>query len=87
MTDAVKAINTSNDYGLGAGQNLPNHSASVMGRGKFVRPLKPIQEFRDRQTAYRFAAHLITMAEIHLPNDDGCEEHDFESVRAAVQNA
>lgn len=86
MTDAVKAINTSNDYGLSTGQNLPNHSASVMGRGKFVRPLKPIQEFRDRQTAYRFAAYLITMAEIHLPNDDGCEEHDFKSVLAAIQN-
>lgn len=82
------SINTGNDYGLSAGQNLPNHSTSLSGRGKFIRQVvNSLPEFRDRQAAYRFAAYLVTMAEFHLPDDDGCEGQDFEAILNAVRNA
>lgn len=80
-------VNTTNDFGLMAGQNLPNHSASMRNRAKFVRQIRmDVPQFRDRQTAYRYAAYLITLAEM-LPNEDGCDGHTFAEVLNAVQNA
>ena len=80
-------IDTANEYGLSAGENLPNHSTAMRGRAKFVRQVLPnVPTFRTRQEAYRFSAWLVEMAEVHLPNEDGCELHTFEAVRDAIQN-
>lgn len=86
--DITPPVSTTNDYGLSAGQNLPNHSTSINGRGAFVRQTLPkIPEFRTRQEAYRYSAYLITMAEIVLPDDNDCEAHDFPTVLAAIRSA
>lgn len=84
MADAPE-LNTTNDWGITKGENLPNHSASQMGRGKFVRQGRSdIPTFRDRQTAYRYAAWLVAMADV-LPDDDGQEGITFDDVLSAVQ--
>lgn len=81
-------IETLNDYALSFGHNLPNHSTSIKGLGAFVRQNRAdLPTFRTQQAAYRYAAWLITMAEVHLPNEEGCEEHTFEVVRDAIHNA
>jgi hypothetical protein len=80
-------IDTINEYAMSAGQNLPNHSTSIAGRGRFVRQSIPdVPTFRTKQQAYRYAAWLIEMAGNHLPDEDGCELHTFEEVRAAIIN-
>lgn len=80
-------INTLNEYGLSAGENLPNHSTAMRGRAKFIRQVQPnVPTFRTKQEAYRFAAWLVEMAEVHLPDEDGCELHTFEAMRHAIQN-
>lgn len=85
---ASQEINTSNDFLLSAGQNLPNHSTSLAGRGRFVRQsLTEIPTFRTKQEAYRYAAYLITMAEVHLPDEEGSETHTFEVVLDACRNS
>lgn len=77
-------IDTVNEYLIGAGENLPNHSLSQMGRSKFIRQHLPsVPTFRTRQAAFRYAAYLLTMAEV-LPDEDG--EHTFEQVLNAVRN-
>lgn len=87
-TDETPPVNTMNDYGLSAGQNLPNHSTSMVGRGKFIKQVTALGPvFRDRQTAYRYAAYLVTMAEVHLPDENDCEAHDFPTVLAAIRSA
>lgn len=88
MVDQPEAapIQTINDHALHLGQNLPNHSTSLAGRGKYIAQgvaLPPL--WRTRQDAYRYAAWLITMAEA-LPNEDDCEAHTFEVVLDAVRN-
>lgn len=86
-TADVPAVETTNDYGLACGQNLPNHSASMAGRGKFVRQVIPkVPEFRTKQEAYRYAAWLATLAETHLPDDKDSESHTFEEVQNAIRN-
>lgn len=81
-------VNTSNDFLLSASRNLPNHSTSMVGRGNFVRQsLSEIPTFRTKQAAYRYAAYLITMAEVHLPDENGSEGHTFEVVLDACRNA
>lgn len=80
----VKVI-TDNEYAIGAGQNLPNHSTSMNGRGRFVRQtLDRFPTFRTKQQAYRYAAWIIEMAGVHLPDEAGA--HTFEQVREAIQN-
>lgn len=82
--EVVVPVNPVNEFILTSGQNLPNHSKSIAGRGKFVRPaLQNIPEFRTRQEAYRFCAWAITMADL-LPDEDGA--HTFEQVLEAVHN-
>jgi hypothetical protein len=85
---ASTEVDTSNDYLLSHGQNLPNHSTSMQGLGGFVRQSLPeLPTFRTKQAAFRYAAYLITMADIHLPNEDGAEAHTFEVVLDACRNA
>lgn len=81
------APDTTNDFGLCVGQNLPNHSMSIAGRSKFVRQthLRP-PVFRTKQQAFRYAAWLIELADINLPNYEGVT-HTFEEVRNAIQNS
>lgn len=80
-------VDTANDYALCAGQNLPNHSTSMLGRGNFVRQSSQIPPtFRTKQSAFRYAAYLITMAEIHLPDEKRAEGHTFEAVLDAIRN-
>lgn len=85
--EAAQVINTLNEYGLGAGQNLPNHSTSMRGRGAFVRPLPTFDQlptFRTKQEAYRFAAWLLILSDSHLPNEPG--DHTFEQVTEAIKS-
>lgn len=80
-------IDTANEFLISFGQNLPNHSESIKGRGHFVRQSLPVvPTFRTKQMAYRFAAYLTTMAEVHLPDEDDAEAHTFEVVRDAIRN-
>ena len=78
-------IDTTNEFALGAGSNLPNHSETIKGRGKYVKVCTPAYVlFRTRQSAYRFAAWLIVLADT-LPHEPG--EHDFLAVLEAVQDS
>jgi len=82
-------VDTTNEFAVGFGQNLPNHSTSLAGRGKFVRQSSPeFPVFRTKQQAYRYAAYLVELADgADLPDEDGAEEHTFEVVRNAIRNA
>jgi hypothetical protein len=80
-------IKTLNDFLIGSGENLPNHSASVNGRGKFVRQNRSdIPTFRDRQTLYRYCAFLLVLGDV-LPDDDGQEGVTFPEVLDAIRSA
>jgi len=84
---AEKSIETINEFAISAGQNLPNHSASVAGRSKFIRQGVPeVPTFRTKQQAYRYAAWLLFMADNHLPDEEGCEEHGFADIAVAIAN-
>lgn len=79
-------VKTVNDYIIGFGENLPNHSESMSGRGKYVRQMRAdLPTFRDRHVAYRYAAYIITMAEL-LPEDKEQEGITFDDVLSAIQN-
>jgi hypothetical protein len=84
----VEPIETQNDFALHAGQNLPNHSTSLAGRGRYVRQsFQEVPIFRDRESAYRYAAWLITMAEVHLPSGIKRDEPiTFDEVLNAIRN-
>lgn len=78
-------VNTENEYALMIGQNLPNHTMTAQGKGRFVKVGFPsVPTFRTRQQAYRFCAYALALAEI-LPDEPG--EHDFETVQKAIKNA
>jgi hypothetical protein len=56
------------------------------GRAKFIRQGRSdVPTFRTKQDTFRYAAYLVTMAEIHLPDDEGA--HTYEEVLNAIQNA
>ena len=77
-------VNTINEYGLMSGQNLPNHSTSLAGKGRFVKTMNTVPPvFRTKQQAYRFIAFLEVMADV-LPDELG--SHTLEEVREAVRN-
>lgn len=81
-------VDTTNEYALSSGNNLPNHSTSMAGRGAFVRQSIPdVPTFRTKQAAYRYAAYLITMAEAILPDEEGAAAHEFGVVLHAIRNA
>jgi len=87
MTEPTR-VDTTNEYAIGAGENLPNHSASLAGKGKFVRQMVPeVPMFRTRQQAYRYAAYLLELAANHLPDEEGCTEHTFAIIQEAVRSA
>lgn len=80
------SIETFNDFLLATGENLPNHSMSMRGLGRFVsQGVSTIPQFRTRQDAYRYAAWLTELAEI-LPDKVGQEGVAFEQVRDAIRN-
>lgn len=76
------AVCVDNERGLIPGENLPNHTAAMRGRGKFVMASAPGPFIvRTKQEAYRVMAHLNHLAQ-DLPDEDG--EHSFEEVMKAV---
>lgn len=84
-SETEPAIDTTNTYAIQTGENLPNHTTSLTGRGRFVKTgiAKPVI-FRTRQEAYRFCAWVLALAEV-LPNED--DYSTFEEVLEAVQNS
>lgn len=79
-------VNTLNEFVLMAGENLPNHTTTLAGRGKFVASgaQRPPQ-FRTKQEVYRFCAWALLMADAHsLPDEPG--EHTLEEVMEACRN-
>jgi len=74
-----------NEYLLGLGENLPNHSQSQIGRGKYITPkVTQVPLFRTKQSAYRFAGWLVTMAEM-LPDEDE-RKLTFHQIVKAIRN-
>lgn len=78
-----------NSYVVTRGENLPNHSTSLAGRGKFIGvSVYPIQ-IRTEQEAYTFAAWIVAMAEDFLPpshDNHGVDDiRTFEEVLAQVR--
>lgn len=84
MTEPV--IRTDTDHVVLYGENLPNHSTSLAGRGRYVR-ISPqtatttVPIFRTRQEAYRLAANLLCTAQ-ELPNEDNA--HTWDEILEAV---
>lgn len=76
-------IDVTNEFALHTGTNLPNHSTTLSGRGKFVRVGSERPLFRTKQSAYRFAAWLLVMSDV-LPDEDAAVS--FEEVLDAVRN-
>lgn len=84
MTESTPTVDITNKFAIQVGENLPNHSTSLIGRAKFVKPgigIMPI--FRTKQEAFRFCAWVMALAAV-LPDEDGA--HTFEEVLEAVQN-
>lgn len=79
-------VNTLNEFAVHTGQNLPNHTASMVGKGKFIRigEFPKWGQFRTQQEVYRLCAYLLTMAEL-LPHEPG--EHTYEEVEQAIHNS
>ena len=78
-------VNTENEYALMTGQNLPNHTMTAVGKGRFVKVGFPsVPTFRTRQQAFRFCAYALLLADV-LPDEPGA--HDFETVLEAVKNS
>jgi hypothetical protein len=83
--DVEFPVNVANQFALSAGENLPNHTLSQQGKGRFVRPmLQSVPTFRTKQEAYRFAGWLLALS-VTLPDEDGA--HDFDEVYAAILEA
>lgn len=80
-------IDTSNTYGVHVGENMPNHTAAMQGKGRYVKFGVPTVVFRSQQDVYRFAAWLVVCAEGHLFTQQEEGEHTFEEILEAVRNA
>jgi hypothetical protein len=79
---------TTNEYMVGYGKNLPNHSESLRGRPGFLRQaVSGIPTFRTREAAYRYAAWLVVQAETMLPAEEPGADFTFDQVRDAVRSA
>ncbi len=79
------AVRVDNEFGLIRNKNLPNHTASMAGRGNFIAVTNGSRyQWRTKQEVYRFIAHLEALAEAFLPDEDG--EHSFDEVNEAVRN-
>jgi hypothetical protein len=78
--------NLLNSYVVTRGENLPNHSTSLSGRGKFVGvSVYPIQ-VRTAQEAFKLAAWLVAMTEDYLPDEED-DERSFEEVLEKVRES
>lgn len=77
-------VNSENEHGVRTGTNLPNHSMSKKGLGRFVTSGPAV--FRQRQAVYRHAAWLLCLAEL-LPEEDDQTGVTFEQILEAVRNA
>lgn len=87
MTTGEQLPNTANEFLIGYGKNLPNHSESMRGRAGFIRQgVSGIPIFRTREQAFRYAAHLAAQAEL-LPHEEEDEPFTFEQVLNAVRSA
>jgi len=78
-------VNTINDGIIVSGRNLPNHTMTLQGRGKFIGSgaLRPPQ-WRTKQELYRFVAWALVQDEIHdLPNEPG--NHTLEEIIEAIK--
>lgn len=77
-------VDNTNEYLVGSRENLPNHSESKAGRGRFVCISAPrAVVLRTKQAAYRLCAYILTLAE-HLPDEEG--SHTLDQVIDAVRN-
>lgn len=66
-------VKTDSEHVILVGENLPNHSTTLAGLGKFVR-ISPqsnntVPICRTRQSAYRLAANLLANCQ-DLPHED-----------------
>jgi hypothetical protein len=89
LDTAAAQLDTTNYLLWVAGQNLPNHTATRDGRGRFVAPsiTNPASfQFRSKDDALRCAAWLVTLAEMWLPDADMAHPHTFDEYLAAVRN-
>lgn len=88
MKDGAGAeICVDNEYLLSCGQNLPNHTMSQAGRGKYVaQSIASIPMFRTKQAAFRYAAWLIELADGQLPDELDAASPTFDEVRNAIRN-
>jgi hypothetical protein len=83
----LSLVNTQNQFTVHPGQNLPNHTTSMAGRGKYVRlgMSGPIV-LRTKQEVYRLIAWLEIVEEIQdLPHEDEYQ-HTIDDVREAIQS-
>jgi hypothetical protein len=77
VTSEEPQVDLTTECTIIGGENLPNHSATLSGRGKYVRisgdnPLAPLPTLRTVQQAYRLAARIVQAAEqFNLPSEDG----------------
>lgn len=81
-------INTSNEFNIRAGVNLPNHSAALRGHAKFIKPMTDVVAVhRTRQSAYRHAAWLVVLADKADLPDEPEQPFDFDEILTAVTEA
>lgn len=76
---------TTNEHFVQRGANLPNHSSSAKGRGKWVRIGTTVtpSTFRTRQEAFRACAWVLALVEKQeLPDED--EDLSFFEVLDAI---
>lgn len=75
-----------NEFGVLAGENLPNHTTSLQGLGRFVRVAIGNPTVRTRQGAYRLAAHILAKAQTLPHETEEGEEipHGWEEVLDAI---
>lgn len=84
--DGENVIDTKNEFNIRSGVNLANHSASLRGRAKFIKPMTDVTAVhRTRQSAYRHAAWLVVMADrAELPDEDD-QPFEFDDILSAVE--
>ena len=79
MTEPTVAVSTSNDALVMTGANLPNHTTSAMGLGKWVRIGSHTPTiFRTRQEAWRAVAWILALVEKHGLPDEKIDDNGFE---------
>lgn len=78
------AVRVDNEFGLINGENMPNHTAAMQGRGKFVMQTVNSRAtiYRTKQQSYRYIAHLLKLSDT-LPDEDG--EHTLAEIQAALE--